>query len=301
MPRICDYEGSRYRTDFWEGHQRAYEDGVERVAMQKLLPPHGQRLLDIGAGFGRLADLYNGYHQVFLVDYARTQLEEAQRYLGAQNQFIYVVADMYHLPFVDNLFDTLSMVRVMHHLTDVPAALKEIQRILTPHGHALVEYASKFHLKSLARWLLGRQAWNPFDHDPLEFVELNFDFHPVWMRQQFEAAHLPIADIRTMSHYRLALLKRLIPTDWLITLDSWAQPSGKWWQLTPSVLLKAQAIKPPAPLPTGIFRCPTCYSHDLYLTAMADGCGQMFVCPHCQHGWSFKDGIYDFKTPLTLA
>ena len=53
MPRICDYEGSRYRTDFWEGQNREYEDRVERVAMQKLLPPRGERLLEIGAGFGR--------------------------------------------------------------------------------------------------------------------------------------------------------------------------------------------------------------------------------------------------------
>jgi hypothetical protein len=24
-PPICDYEGSNYRTDFWEGRGRAYE------------------------------------------------------------------------------------------------------------------------------------------------------------------------------------------------------------------------------------------------------------------------------------
>ena len=56
MSRICDYEGSRYRTDFWEGQNREYEDRVERVAMKKLLPPRGERLVEIGAGFGRLAE-----------------------------------------------------------------------------------------------------------------------------------------------------------------------------------------------------------------------------------------------------
>ena len=84
--------------------------------MQKLLPPRGERLIEFGAGFGRLADLYQGYGQVVLADYARTQLEQAQNYLGNDKRFVYVVADVYRIPFVDNLFDALTMVRVMHHL-----------------------------------------------------------------------------------------------------------------------------------------------------------------------------------------
>ena len=151
MPRICDYEGSRYRTDFWEGQNRSYEDAVERVAMQKMLPPSGHRLIEIGGGFGRLVDLYQGYRQIVLTDYARTQLEEAQDYLGHDPRILYVVADVYNLPFVDNLFDTLTMVRVMHHLVDVPAALAEIYRVVMPYGTTVVEHASKFHLKSLLR------------------------------------------------------------------------------------------------------------------------------------------------------
>ena len=60
MTEICDYEGSSYRTDFWEGQGRQYEDMAERLALRKLLPPAGARLVEIGAGFGRLVDLYGG-------------------------------------------------------------------------------------------------------------------------------------------------------------------------------------------------------------------------------------------------
>jgi ubiquinone/menaquinone biosynthesis C-methylase UbiE/uncharacterized protein YbaR (Trm112 family) len=303
LPRICDYEGSRYRTDFWEGQNRDYEDRIERIAMQKLLPPQGKRLIEIGAGFGRLADLYQGYQQVVLNDYARTQLEEAQNYLGHDDRFIYVVADIYKMPFVDNLFDTLTMVRVMHHVADVPAALTELHRLLVPKGTAIIEYASKFHLKSLARWLLRQQEWNPFDHAPYEFVELNFNFHPTWMRRQFESAGFQIKNIRSLSHYRINLLKRLLPTNLLVTLDSWAQPTGNWFQLTPSLFVQAQAQKSPTPALIDFFCCPICRSPELVRIKPHPNLvsEEILVCQNCQRHWSFKDGIYDFKTPLNIT
>lgn len=299
MTRICDYEGSRYRTDFWEGKNRAYEDGVERVALQKLLPPRGQRLIEIGAGFGRLADLYEGYPQVVLMDYARSQLEEAQRYLGHSARFTYVVADIYQLPFADNAFDTLTMVRVMHHLANVPAALSQIHRVLAPHGTAVIEYASKLNLKALTRWLLRRQSWSPFDHAPYEFVEMNFNFHPAWMRQQFQAAGFRINSTRSVSHYRIDLLKRLAPTSWLVALDSLAQPTGNYWQLTPSLFLQAQAQKSLAPAPVEFFCCPTCGSPNLTPTPPlpASISAETLICTGCHARWSYQDGIYDFKTP----
>lgn len=303
MPRICDYEGSRYRADFWQSQNREYEDRVERIALRKLLPPCGERLIEVGAGFGRLADLYQGYRQVVLMDYARTQLEAAQDYLGHDDRFIYVVADVYNMPFVDNLFDALTMVRVMHHLADVPAALVELHRIIAPDGTAIIEYASKFHLKSLVRWWLGRQKWNPFDHTPLEFVELNFNFHPAWMRQQFKAAGFYLKNTRALSHYRLDLLKRLLPTSLLVALDNWAQPTGNWCQLTPSLFLQAQPQKAKAPRPTDFFRCPRCGSARLSPVESnprpAAECS--LTCQGCRRRWSFRNGIYDFKTPLDVA
>ncbi|MFQ5611437.1 MAG: class I SAM-dependent methyltransferase [Anaerolineae bacterium] len=293
MTRICDYEGSTYRTDFWEGQDRRYEDLAERIALRHLLPPQGQRLVEIGAGFGRLANLYGGYEQIIIQDYARTQVEEAQRYLGRDPRYLFVVADLYRLPFVDNLFDTVTMVRVMHHLADVPAALAELHRIARPQGIAIVEHASKLHLKAIARWLLRRQRWNPFDPSPVEFVEMNFNFHPAWMRQQVGRSGFAIEATRTVSHYRIPLLKKMFPAPFLARLDGWAQASGRWWQLTPSVFLRARARKAADAAPAaGFFRCPECHCPDLARQ------GEVLLCQGCQRCWSARDGIYDFKTPL---
>jgi len=78
MPSICDYEGSRYSTEFWTPERR-FEDLADRYALRALLPPAGETLIEVGAGFGRLADLYQEYHQVVLFDYARSMIEEARK------------------------------------------------------------------------------------------------------------------------------------------------------------------------------------------------------------------------------
>jgi SAM-dependent methyltransferase len=202
---------------------------------------------------------------------------------------------VYRLPFVDNLFDVLTMVRVMHHLADVPCALAELQRVMRPEGVAILEHASKQHLKAIVRWLLRRQAWNPFDPQPVEFVELNFDFHPCWVRQQLTAAGFLAETTRSVSHFRIPLLKKLVPPHWLATLDSMAQPTGQWWQLTPSVFVRARAPKASVEPPEGFFSCPICRSASLLPQAKA------LVCAACGRHWRTDGGIYDFKTPLSVT
>jgi SAM-dependent methyltransferase len=289
---ICDYEGSRYRHDFWEGQGREYEDLVERIALRALLPPVGDVLIEIGAGYGRLADLYAGYRRVVLLDYARSQLEEARRYLPDPDRYVFVVGDVYRLPFVDDVFDALTMVRVIHHLADVPRALGELGRVARPQGALILEHASKRHLKAIARWLLRRQAWSPFDPQPVEFVELNFDFHPAWIREQLGSAGFRPEAVRSVSHFRFPLLKKVIPTGWLAALDRLAQPTGRWWQLAPSVFVRARAQKPASRLGDGFFRCPSCRNANLTHEPA------VLVCGHCGRHWGAQGGIYDFKTPL---
>jgi len=301
LPRICDYEGSQYRAEFWENKNRQYEDLAERIAIRKLLPPSGKRIVEVGAGFGRLVDLYQDYEQIILLDYARTQLEEAQRFLAHDDRFIFVVADLYRLPFIDNSFDALVMVRVMHHITEVRPALQEIRRIVQAAGTVVIEHASKRHLKSILRWLLRRQSWSPFSHTPHEFVELNIDFHPAWMRQQFAQAGLNITATRTVSHYRLPILKRLLPATVLATLDGLLQPTGELFQYSPSIFLQARPKQGGQPAPIGptatvtdIFRCPNCLCQNLEPQASS------LNCPQCNRQWGYQNGIYDFKTPSQI-
>jgi ubiquinone/menaquinone biosynthesis C-methylase UbiE len=293
-PSVCDYEGSDYQKRFWECGGREYEDRVEAVAMRRLMPSGGERLLEVGAGAGRNTPRFRGFRQVVLLDYARSQLALAQERLGQSDRYIYVEANAYRLPFAQSVFDAVAMVRTIHHMVDPMAVLREIRHVLHAEGSFILEYANKRNMKAIARWLLRRQAWNPFDHEPVEFAKLNFDFHPAAMRLWLREAGFKITRQLTVSHFRLDWLKRRVPLGALVALDSCLQWTGNWWQFSPSVFIQSIATGERHPPPKGAFwRCPVCESIDM------EEAKQGLHCLGCQRLWPLREGIYDLKEPLT--
>lgn len=306
-PPVIDYEGSPYRTAFWEGQGRDYEDAAERLALQRLVPPTGRRIAEIGAGFGRLADLYLGYEQIILFDYSRTLLQEAVARWGDDPRFVFAAGNIYQLSLAKASLDALVMVRVMHHLADVPLALQQIHRVLSGDsvsgkGVAVLEYANKRNIKSVARWLLGKQTWSPLDQKPVEFVKLNYDFHPTWMDKQFSNAQLRVRQQLAVSHFRTPLLKNRVRAATLATMDSWLFGLGGLYPLAPSVFVQVEAEKvgDNSLLTSDIadvaqlFCCPAC-AEDRTLTLEHE---TLLVCQRCSKRYAKRDGIWDFKEAL---
>ena len=295
-PPVCDYEGSDYQTSFWDQGGREYEDRTEAIALKRLLPKSGRLMLELGAGAGRNTPRYAGYQQVILLDYSTTQLQQAQERLGDSDRYVYVAADVYRLPFVDGLFDGATMIRTLHHMADAPKALGEIRKVLGPGATFILEYANKLNIKAILRYWLGKQEWSPFTREPVEFVELNFDFHPMAVRAWLRELGFDVRRTLTLSHFRLGLLKRLVPTGILVVLDSLAQWTGALWQLSPSVFVRADlAGKRSDSVPELVkqwFKCPAC--EESPLTTKKD----RLHCPSCSADWAIRNGIYDFKEPM---
>jgi SAM-dependent methyltransferase len=287
-PEICDYEDSPWRTAFWPG--REYEDRAERIALAHLLPARGTRLCEIGAGFGRLAEFYRGYERVILVDYSRSMLRDARERLHDDSRFVFVAADLYNLPLADSALDTAVTVRVLHHVADIPRAFAEIARVVRPQGMYVLEFANKRHIKAILRYLLNRRAPNPFALDPLEFVKLNFDFHPCYIADQLRAVSLIAQKQRAVSTFRIAALKRVVPANILATLDGLLQLPTSNFQIAPSIFIRAQSAKPGAPALNGsLWRCIVCGSLDVAESREA------LACHACARVYPIVDGIIDFK------
>jgi ubiquinone/menaquinone biosynthesis C-methylase UbiE len=289
-PPVCDYEGSDYQTRFWEKGERLYEDQAEAIALARLLPRSGRLLLEVGAGAGRNTSRYQGFERIVLLDYSRTQLQQAQARLGRGPRYIYVAADVYRLPFVPGTFDAATMIRVLHHMADAPLALSQVRQTLQSGSTFILEYANKQNMKAVLRYALRRQNWSPFDRRPVEFAALNFDFHPLAVRDWLQASGFSIHRQLTVSHFRIGPFKRLLPLPLLVWMDALAQLTGDWWQLSPSVFVKAQAVgdTPPAP-PGAFFRCPTCGNAPL------DPLFEALSCSSCGRLWPVLDGIYQFR------
>jgi ubiquinone/menaquinone biosynthesis C-methylase UbiE len=289
-PPVCSYEGSDYQTSFWEQGGRSYEDQAEAVALRRLLPRSGRLLLELGAGAGRNTPRYAGFERVVLLDYSRTQLEQAVQRLGVSPRYVYVAADAYRLPFVDGLFDAATMIRVLHHMADAPLALRQVRRVLQPDGVFILEYANKLNFKAIFRYLLRRQSWSPFTLEPYEFTQLNFDFHPRAIRNWLAQSGFRLERQLTVSHFRLGLLKRLLPTRLLVGMDALASLTGDLWQLSPSVFTRSRAVGASATAADGaFFCCPECRHAPL------ERHPDSLQCPACGKTYPLKDGIYDFR------
>lgn len=288
-PPICDYEGSDYQQAFWEQGGRVYEDRAEAIALKRLLPPQGKLLLELGAGAGRNTNRYANFERIVLLDYSLTQLQQAQSRLGRSKRYIYVAADIYRMPFVNGLFDAATMIRVLHHMANAPLALSQIRQTLRPDACFILEFANKQNLKAILRYLLKRQSWNPFSPEPVEFVPLNFDFHPKTVRGWLRELDFKIERQLTVSHFRIGLLKRLFPLSFLVWLDSLAQQTGDLWQFSPSVFVKMRAGAGVTARPEQFFRCADCGY--IEMETRPEG----LYCPACDHIWHIRDGIYDFR------
>lgn len=293
-PPVCNYEGSDYQQSFWEQGGREYEDRAEAIALKRMLPKNGKLMLELGAGAGRNTPRYAGFERIVLLDYSTTQLIQAQEKLGCSEKYIYVAADIYRLPFRDRQFDAATMIRALHHMADAPKALKQIRNVLRSNAVFILEFANKLNLKSILRYVMGRQKWNPFSLEPVEFVKLNFDFHPKAIRKWLGELGFSIEKTLTVSHFRLGLLKRIVPARLLAALDGLFQPTGEFWQFTPSVFVKAR-IKDTVHddevslSVIDLFKCPDCEGEKL------EEMNDHLHCPICESNWAVLDGIYDFR------
>jgi ubiquinone/menaquinone biosynthesis C-methylase UbiE len=293
-PPICDYEGSDYQDRFWDKGGRSYEDKCEAIAIKRLLPRKGKLLLELGAGAGRNTLRYAGFDRVVLLDYSLTQLQQAREKLGKSSRYVFVVADIYRLPFIEGLFDTATMIRVLHHMADAPSSLRQVRDALQPGATFILEFANKRNIKAILRYAARRQAWNPFTATPVEFAPLNFDFHPHNVNAWLSELGFYIERELTVSHFRMNFLKKYVPLGILVFFESILQWTGAIFQFTPSIFLRAR-LEGETPSQQRVsdiskyFKCPNCGFDPL------DKHTQHLSCPSCDSIWYIEDGIYIFK------
>lgn len=107
-----------------------------RYILDRLGELSGRRLLDVGAGLGE-ASVYFAKRgaEVTASDVSSGMLRfagELAAHHGTRIGLVQAAADA--LPFPDGSFDIVYVANALHHVADVPAAVRELRRVLRPGG-----------------------------------------------------------------------------------------------------------------------------------------------------------------------
>lgn len=235
---VADYNGYDYKKIFWEDADRKYEDLADRMAIRRLLPKHMDTFVDIAGGYGRLADEYlPRATSATLFDYSKTELAQAREIYG--DRLKTKPGDIYSLPFDNNSFDALMMVRATHHFQNMQKVSNELYRILKPGGIAVIEVANKKTLPKMVRYWTKKSDINPFSLEPAHLKDLNSDgfynYHPKYIEAIFKNSGFKIDKVLSVSNFRSAKLKKAFGAKNLIRLEKGAQTALAPIRFAPSI------------------------------------------------------------------
>jgi ubiquinone/menaquinone biosynthesis C-methylase UbiE len=132
--------------------RRAEELGVREQRIRFLAEARG-RCLEIGAGTGLNLHRWPEVDELVLSEpdpYMAAQLRRKLASSGREAEVVQAPAEQ--LPFPDASFDTVALTYVLCTVRDVPAALREIDRVLKPGGRLLFLEHVRSPEPGLARW-----------------------------------------------------------------------------------------------------------------------------------------------------
>lgn len=210
---------------YWEGRQ--YEHLAEEIAITRLLGgKHFGEAVDVGGGYGRLCILLENYaDHVTLAEPSKQQLEIAADFLKDHADVDRKLMQADDLKFKDGSVDLVTLIRVMHHLPDPSAEFKEISRVLSPEGYAIVEVANYAHFRNRVRHAVRRERIpvKPVDirsksnrrKEEIAFVNHN----PATVVRQLEHAGLRVESVLSVSNLRSVRLKRIMPRELMLAAE----------------------------------------------------------------------------------
>lgn len=227
---------------YWDNRQ--YEHQAEEIAIKKML--HGKRFklaVDVGGGYGRLCVLLQKYaDKVVLAEPSQQQLDIADDFLKEHPAIDRKLMQADDLKFKDGSVDLVTMIRVMHHLPEPMPELKEIARVLSDDGYAIVEVANYLHIRNRLKHLAKgrRMPVKPVDirsevnkqkKDEIPFVNHN----PATVVRQLAHAGFEIDCVLSVSNLRSQKLKKIVPRPVMLSVERLLQRPLAGFYFGPSI------------------------------------------------------------------
>ncbi len=214
------------------GHDSYWQ--FHRDRFLSLVPPPPAAVLDVGCGEGRLPrDLKALGYRVSGVDGSPTLIGHATE---ADPEGDYRVADAAQLPFDDASFAVVTAFMSLHDVDDLGGAANEIDRVLTPGGHACVAVV---HPINSGGSFEEHRPDAPFviRDSYLETRRYADDVERDGLRMTFSSYHRPLQD------YVGALTAGGLLVEQIREIPDDTDPPGDRWQRIP-LFLHIRAVKP---------------------------------------------------------
>lgn len=224
---ICHYDDPTYHYDkYWQSRQ--YEDQSERFALRRLLKlvKKKQSVLDLGGGYGRLADEYAPFFKkCLIIDQSQKHLSQAQDFCQKFTNLKLKKGLAESLPLEKESYQVIILVRTLHHLEQPGKAFQEISRILQPRGFLILEFANKFRFKNHLRALISGNLGFFTNHLPEDIKTKRgsppfFNFHPNQIISLLRSNHFKIIKTYSISNFRQPWIKKIIPLQLLLLAEA---------------------------------------------------------------------------------
>jgi SAM-dependent methyltransferase len=237
--------------NYWRDRQ--YERAAEELAIRRLLG--GRRFthaVDIGGGYGRLCGLLEQYaEKVTLADPSRRQLDLAAEYLKNHPRINRQIMQADDLKFPGGSIDLITMIRVVHHLPDLRAELREIGRVLEPSGCAIIEVANYLHVRNRIKHLVRGKPLpanavdirSPENRRPDNVPFLNHN--PRTVLRQLADAGLRADVALSVSNLRSPRVKKIIPQAVMLTIERILQEPLAGMYFGPSIFFLVRKAQDP--------------------------------------------------------
>lgn len=242
-PRADQYNDPTHNyRKYWQG--REYENAAEEMAIRRLLKgKHFKHAVDVGGGYGRLCVLLEKYaDKVTLAEPSQQQLDLAGEYLKDHPKVERKLLQADDLGYKSGSIDLVTMIRVMHHLPNPLPELKEIARVLSKDGYAIVEMANYAHARNrLKHFASGKEL-------PVEPVDIRSEankkkkgeipfvnHNPKTVIKQLGQAGLELRQTLSVSNLRSQTLKKVMPRGVMLAIEKLAQPALASVHFGPSI------------------------------------------------------------------
>ena len=244
----CYYDDPEFDyQDYWRG--REYEDLAERQVLRYFyqLIGHQKLIVDVGGGFGRLVNEYQPWvDKAIIIEPAAKILLGAREKAYQWKNLSLVQGTAENLCLQPNSINTVQMIRVAHHCQDLALVIKNIYRVLKPHGWLILEFPNKINgLMTCRNWLKGnwgfRQDLSSIDrraiYNQSDEVIPFINHHPLQVEKWLKQTGFKMVLCWSVSNFRRW---KFLPLGLALKLDQlfWGLAKQIWWG--PSIFILAR-------------------------------------------------------------